>query len=204
MLFLINDFFVGQCRECFRIPIDHSNSSVYQTFLVQIAKHFDDTFRTFFVHGERCSVPITRSTEFFQLFENDSTVFVSPVPSMFEKFIPCQITLFDPFRCQFGNHFCFGGNGSMVSSGHPAGIFTLHSSTTNQNVLNRIVKHVSHVKNTGNIGRRNDNGIRFAFIGFGMEEFVFQPILIPFVFYFGRTVFCSKFHNTSENQFFNE
>jgi hypothetical protein len=63
-----------------------------------------------------------------------------------------------------------------------------------QDVLDGIVKHMTHVKDTGNVGRRYNDGIRFSFIRLGMKETVFHPERIPFVFNDRRVVFGGKHH----------
>ena len=43
-----------------------------------------------------------------------------------------------------------------------------------------IIEHVAHVEHTGHIGGRDYDGIGLTSIGFRTEQFVVQPILIPF------------------------
>ena len=81
----------------------------------------------------------------------------------------------------------------MVCAGNPTSIFPLHASPAYQNVLYRIVQHVPHVQNPGDIGWRNDNGIGFSTVGLRFEKTVFQPIGIPFFFYVGGIVLRGKF-----------
>ena len=46
------------------------------------------------------------------------------------------------------------------------GIFTFHTGTAYQNILNGIIKHVSHVEHAGDVRGRNDDGVRLTTIGF--------------------------------------
>ena len=75
----------------------------------------------------------------------------------------------DPLSSEFIYYFCFGSDRSMVSSRYPTGILAFHTGTTNQNILNGIIKHVSHVQHTGDVRGRNDDGVRFTAIGFRTE-----------------------------------
>ena len=50
------------------VPVDHTKTTVNQTFFVQVNEHFHHTFGARVVHCERRSVPIARRTEFTKLF----------------------------------------------------------------------------------------------------------------------------------------
>ena len=64
------------------------------------------------------------------------------------------------------HHFGFGCNCGMVGAGNPQGVFAFSSCTAYEDVLNRVVKHVAHVKDSGNVGRWNHYGIGLSFIGY--------------------------------------
>ena len=83
VLFLVHHFFVGECRLCLGVPVNHANAAVNQSLFVEIAEHFEDAFRAFVVHGECRSVPIARCAQASKLFKDDATVFVCPVPRVF-------------------------------------------------------------------------------------------------------------------------
>ena len=80
----------------------------------------------------------------------------------------------------------------MVGTGKPKGRSALHSSETDQNILKGIVKGVSHVKLTGNIGRGYNDGVGFLFgINLGMEESTIYPKFIKSILYrLGIVCFC--------------
>ena len=137
---------------------------------MQIAENFNHAFRTNFVHREGCAFPVARCAEFFQLFQDNSAVFVRPVPGVFQKLIARKVGFFDPFFSQTSHNFCFGSNGCVVGSGYPAGIFSLHTRTAHKYVLNGIVEHVPHVKHAGYVWWRNYDGVRFALNGRGMKK----------------------------------
>ena len=89
---------------------------------------------------------------FFQLFQYDATMLMSPVPGMFQKFITGEVCLLIPCCASLFTTLASSGNGGMVGTGHPARIVTAHTGTTDQNILNGIVKHVAHVKHTVTFG----------------------------------------------------
>ena len=169
VLFLVDYFFVRKSGQCFRIPVHHADTAIDQSFIEQVYKYFKYTFTTFLVHSECCTIPVAGCTEFAKLFQNDATVFVCPVPSMFQKLVAGQVGLLDALGSKFIYDFRFSGDGSMVSSRHPAGILAFHTGTANQNILDGIIKHVSHVQHTSDVRGWNDDGVRFTTIGFRTE-----------------------------------
>ena len=113
---------------------------------------------------------------------------------MFQEVFACQVGLLDALLCKTVHDFRFRRNGSVVRSRHPASVLTLHAGAANQNILNGIVKHVSHVKHACDVWGRNDDCVRLTAIGFRLEEAVIQPILIPLTLYFCGIVLTCNFH----------
>ena len=103
---------------------------------------------------------------------------------------PCSsFHLVDAHGLELGYHLVLGGNACVVRSRHPAGILAIHARLTDKYVIESIVEHMSHVENTGDIRRRDNDSVRFPVIRLRMEALVLQPIGIPFVLYFRRIVF---------------
>ncbi|MPN25174.1 hypothetical protein SDC9_172581 [bioreactor metagenome] len=107
---------------------------------------------------------------------------------MREELFARKVGFFYSFGSKLGHHFRFGSNGCVIGSGNPASIFPLHSCAAHQDILNGIVEHMPHVQDSGDVGGRNYNRIRFTFIGFGVKQFVLHPVFIPFVFHLCRVV----------------
>ena len=145
MFFFIDYLFVRKSSQCFRIPVHHAHTAIDKSFIIKIDKYFQHTFTTLLIHSESSAIPIAGSSQFTKLFQDNSSVFIRPCPGMFQKLITGQIRLFNTFRSKFIYDFRFRCNRSMVRSRHPASIFAFHTGTTNQNILNGIIKHVSHV-----------------------------------------------------------
>ena len=180
VFFLIDHFLVRKGSQGFRVPVDHTNAAVDEPLVVQVDEYLDDTGATFLVHGESGAVPVAGCSQTAQLLQNDSTVFFCPGPGMFQEFFAGQVCLLDTLLCQFVHHLCFGSDGGVVGTRYPAGVLAHHAGTAYQNILDGIVKHVSHVENSGHVWRRDDDGVRFTSVGFRTEKFVVQPILVPF------------------------
>ena len=190
MLIVVDHLLVTQRCLTLGIPVDHTQTAVDKTFLIEVAEHFDDRFRTGLVHGERRAVPVAGTTEFAELLQDDASVFVRPRPRVFEKLLAGQVTLIDTLLLEAFDHFRFRCDRRMVGTRYPARVLALETCATNEDVLNRLVQHVSHVQHTGHIGWRNNDSKRIAAVRLAMKEFVVEPILIPAGFDVCRIVLC--------------
>ena len=194
MFFLINYFFIGKSSQSFRVPVYHTYTAIDQSFFKQVYEYFQYAFRTFFVHRESRTVPIAGSTQFAQLFQDNTSMFFFPFPGMFQKFVAGQVRFLDALLSQSVYNLRFSSDRSMVGARYPTSIFPKHAGTTDQDILNGIVKHVSHMKYAGDVRGRNDDCVRLTAVWFRLEEAVIQPILIPLSLYFGGVVLTCNFH----------
>ena len=166
MLFLVDNFFIRKGSQSLRVPVYHTYTTVNQSLIIKVYKYFQYTFATLFIHSESGAVPITGSTEFTQLLQDDATMFICPLPGMLQEFVTGKICLLDTLCSQLIYYLRFRSDRSVVSTRYPAGIFTFHTGTAYQNILNGIIKHVSHVEHAGDVRGRNDDGVRLTTIGF--------------------------------------
>ena len=100
----------------------------------------------------------------------------------------------DPLGLELGHHLGFRGDRGVVGARNPAGVLALHAGAAHQYVLQRIVEHVAHVEHPRHVGRRNDDRIGFARIGFGVEQSVPLPVVVPFLLDLLRSVFVGNLH----------
>ncbi len=114
---------------------------------------------------------------------------MSPVPCVLQKLLTRQVGLFYTLLCEFLNHFCLCGDGSVIRSGHPKGIFAHHARAADKYVLDGVVEHVAHMKHSCHIRRRDYYCIRLTRIGHGFEKLMVKPIGIPFVLHFRWIIF---------------
>ena len=183
VLVLIDYLLVRECSLSLRIPVDHAHTTIDETFLVKIAEYVDDSARTGLVHSECCTVPITTGTELAELLEDDATMLVSPVPSMLEELLASKVSLLDALLSEAVDYLSLGSDTGMVCTWYPASVLAFHACTANENILDSIVEHVSHVKHTCNVWWRDNHCIRFTTIWLRTEKFVVEPVLIPFTFH---------------------
>ena len=194
VLVVIDDLLVREGCLALGVPVDHTQATVDEAFVVEVAEDADDAARTLFVHGEGCAVPVARASQLSQLPEDDAPVLVRPVPGMAQELLACEVAFADALLGQAFDDLGFGGDGGVVRTGHPAGILTLHAGMAHEDVLDGLVEDVPHVEHTGDVGRRDDHGVRFAAVGTACEEPVVHPILIPFALDLGGAVLACQFH----------
>ena len=114
---------------------------------------------------------------------------------MGQELFASKVFFIDAFLFQELNYLGFGGDGGMVSPWHPAGVFALHSGTADEYVLYGIVEHVPHVEHTGDVRRRDDDGVGLlVWIYAGGKQLVFHPVRIPFGLGSCRFVFAGNRH----------
>ena len=191
---LVDHFFVGQRRLGLGVPMDHAQPAVDVPLFVQVYKYLVNAFGTRLVHGKGRAVPVAAGAQLFELFQDDSPVFVGPFPGVLQKGIAGEVGLLNAFCTQLLYDFGFGGNGGVVGPRNPTGIEPTQPGAAHQNVLNGVVEHVAHVQNAGHVGRRNDNGVGLPVVRDGLKMLIFQPVGIPFGFDRLRRVFAGKFH----------
>ena len=166
LLVLVDNLFARKHSLCLWIPVHHTQSTVDETFVVKVYEHLEHAFATRFVHGESSTVPVARCSKTSELLQNDATMFIRPVPCMLQELFTSQVALLDTLLSQFIYHLSFGSDTCMVSTWYPTCVFPINTCLTNQDILNRIVQHVSHMKHTRHVWWRNHNSIRFSVIGF--------------------------------------
>ena len=165
LLLLIHHFLGGDGGEGLRIPVDHAQVAIDVSFIVEVNEDLDHTLGTCLVHGESRAVPVARCTETSELLEDDASMLACPVPCMSEELITRQVVFLDALLSEFLHHLGFGGDTGMVCSRHPKGVFSVHSGTSDQNVLYGVVEHMSHVQDTRHVRRRYNYSVRFTIVG---------------------------------------
>ena len=182
LYFLVNYFLITHRGKTGRIPVHHADTTIDISFFVEVDKHIDHRLAQVVFHGETGTVPIAGSTQFLQLFEDDTTVLLLPFPGILQEFIAAEVGFFDPFVLEHLHHFRLGSDGGVICPRHPAGVFTQHTGTADQYILNSIIEHMTHVQYTGHIRRRNHNGIWLPLIWNRAEITFLNPIAVPLRF----------------------
>ena len=136
---LVDNLVVADGSEGYRIPVDHAHSPVDQTFLVEMAEGSDDCCGKVRIHCEPGPVPVAGGAEFAQLLEDDSAMFLFPLPGIFHEFVPGQVVLGNAHPLESGHHLAFGCDGSVVSTGNPAGVLAVHPGLSDKHIIEGVV-----------------------------------------------------------------
>ena len=180
----ILDLGVGNGGLTMGAPVDYALAAIDKSLVVEVYKNLTDGLGAALVHGKSLSRPIAGGAHFSELFGYSAAVYLFPFPCSLKKALAAEIFLGHAFLGHGGHDFCLGGNGSVVGSGQPQGAVSLHSAETGQNVLQGVVKSVTHVELTGDVGRGHNNGVGFlAFIRLGMKIAVFLPKVVKPAFH---------------------
>ena len=188
LLVPVHYLFGAEYRLSFGIPVDHAESTVYQSFVIQVAEHTQHALAALFIHGKRGAVPVATGSQTAKLLEDDAAMLVGPVPCVLEKLLTGEVALLDALLGKAVHHLGLSGYAGMVGTGHPAGILAFEACLAYQDVLYGVVEHVAHVQYTGHIGWWDDHSIGFAAIGLAAEEFMAKPIFVPFALYLRGSV----------------
>ena len=78
-----DDLLIGKSSARDGTPVDHAAAAIDQLFLKEIDKDLLDASGVGGVHGETLSGPVAGRAEFFELLNNDATVFFLPLPNLF-------------------------------------------------------------------------------------------------------------------------
>ena len=178
----VDDFFVADGGQSFRVPVDHTDAFVDVSFLIEIDEGIDDGFAQVGVHRELGAVPVATGAEFAQLAEDNTAVLFLPFPGVFEEFLAGEVFLADAFGLEFGDDLAFGGDAGVVRARDPAGVFAVHPRLADEHVVERVVEYVSHMQDARDVGRGNHDGVGRPIVGLGVEKLMLQPVGVPFVF----------------------
>ena len=192
LLLTVDHLLVAQSGLSLGVPVHHAQATIDVALVIEVHKHLQHTFAACLVHGESGAAPVTGGTQLAQLLQNDAAVFMGPVPSMLQELVAREVTLADSLLGQAFHNLGLGSDRGMVGTRHPQGIFALHARAADEDVLDGIVEHVSHVQHTRHIGGRDNDAIGLTLIGHALEQAVLVPILIPLVLDLFGVVFCCQ------------
>ena len=91
---------------------------------------------------------------------------VRPFPRVTQELLASQVAFLNALLRQLVHHLRFRGDRRVVRPRHPTSVLAHHTGPAHQDVLNRIVQHVSHMKHTRHVRRRNDDSVRLTSVGF--------------------------------------
>ena len=176
-------------------PVDNAVAAIDKSFFVKVYKYLANCARATLVKGEALTCPVAGCTKLFELTGDASFVFILPFPNSFQKLLATKVIARETFfKAQSFFNLNLGCNTCVVGSGNPKGVKALHSLITNENVLQGLVKRVTHVQLTRYVGGRNNYGEMLRIVGnVGSKVSLFAPFLINSVLKLRRRVCFGQF-----------
>ena len=176
-------------------PVDHAVAAVDQALIVQPLEHHLDGAGAALIQGKALPLPVAAGAELFELVDDAAAVLPLPFPGALQKALAADLLLGDALLTHGLHNLGLGGDGGVVGAGQPQGLVALHPPPADQRVLQGVIQRVAHVQLAGDIGGRNDDGVRLLFaFGIGMEVVFFHPEPVGAVFHlFGVVDFFQLF-----------
>ncbi len=182
LLLLILDFGIGNRSLALRAPVDDAVALVDPSLLMHLHENLRDGTIASLVHGETLTVPVTGRAELLELLYDAVAVNITPLPAFLKESLAAEVCLGDSLFLQLIDDLHFRRDGSVIGSRLPQSLVPLHAAETNNDVLHRLIECMAHVKLTGDIWRRNDNGKRLlAVVNNRMEVLLVFPVFIDAV-----------------------
>src|SRR5579863_6970010 len=89
-------------------------------------------------------------------------ILVHPLPDTLQEGLASDFMSVGPFFCQGTFHHRLGGDASMVLTGNPEGLITLHAMVADHNILDCRGDGMAEVQCSRHIGRRHTDHKRFT------------------------------------------
>ena len=181
---LVLNLGVGQRSRAVRAPVDNTVALVDQALVIQVDKHLADCLGAALVHREALTLPVAGRAELFQLADNAVAVLVLPVPDALEEFLAAEVVTGQAlFLAQVLLYLDLGSDTCMVGAGHPQRFITLHTLGADEDILQGLVKRMTHVQLAGYVRGRDNDGIGFLVrVDLGMEKAGVIPEAVQLVF----------------------
>ena len=98
------------------------------------------------------------------MLDDDAAVFFLPRPDALDEFLAAEVLLglffLRPYRFL---DLPLGGDAGVVHTRQPERFAAQHAGASGEDVLDGVVEHVAEREHTGDVGRRDDDGISRLF-----------------------------------------
>ena len=153
VLILVFYLCIGNRSHAGRTPVDHTVSAVNKSFIIKLDKNLFDSLAAAFIKSKTLFCPIAGRAELFKLFADSAAVGIIPFPRALQKALSAEVFLGNSLFTHRFNDLRFGSDRCVVGAGEPKRIVSRHSLITHKNILQGVIKRVSHMELTCDIGR---------------------------------------------------
>ena len=156
-------FIISKSSTTARTPVYKALTTVHKSALIQSYENVANCGRQAFIIGKALSIPVCRVTKLFLLFYDSCMMIFLYLPGAFQELLAAKIVTGKTFFFKLTFNNILSCNSGVVCTCKPESIVALHTVIANYDILESIVKTVSHVENTGYVWRRNDDRISICF-----------------------------------------
>ncbi len=143
---------------------------------------------------KRSRLPVTGAAQFLQLVDDGAALVLAPFPDPLDKGVAAEIVTALAFFGKLPLDHVLGGDARMVGAGQPERVVAAHAMIAGQDILQGVVQGMADMQNTGDIGRRNNDGEPgFAILHRGLEAVLFCPGFQPLFFDIAEIVALGQF-----------
>ena len=179
---LMLNLVVRESRTAARTPVYDVVAFINEALIVKLGKDLRDSFRATLVERKALARPVGRIAEHALLMDDRSAVLLLPLPDALDKGLAPEILTALTLLAERLLNDILSRNTRVIGTREPKSILTLHTAPPDENILNRLVERVTHMKNTRHVRRRNYNGIALAIARLLMKITVLLPKRIPLCF----------------------
>ena len=162
LLLHVGDLEVGERRAAAGAPVDDVSPAVDEILPIEPDERFADRAGEPLVHREPFALPVARGAQALQLVQNRAAALLLPLPDPLDECLPPQFLPGDPFLRKLPLHHVLGGDPGVVGPREPEGVAPVHPGVSEEDVLQRDVQRVPHVKGACDVRRRDDDRVRIA------------------------------------------
>ena len=196
---LVLDLRVRQGGAAVRAPVDDAAALVDEALFVEIAEGLAHGLGADLVQREAVAVPVAGGAHLLLLLDDAVAVLVLPVPDALEELLAAQIVAAQAFLlAQLLLDAHLRGDARVILPGQPERRVALHPLVAGQDVLQRRVQRVAHVKLPRDVGGRHDDGEGFLLgVDLPLEEAAVHPEIVDLFLDLFRFVHLRKLSHGS-------
>ena len=176
VLLLVLRLVVGDGGGAVGAPVDDALAAVDQAVMVPIAEDAAHGLGVLIVHGEALALEVDGASHALDLLDDGTTVLVRPVPAGVEELLATDLQAGDALLFKLLVDLGLRGDAGVVGAQDPAGRAAAHARHADDGVLDGIVGGVAHMKDAGDVGRRNGDGA-VAHAGAALVVAAIEPLL---------------------------
>ena len=171
---------VADRRAAARAPVHEVAVLVDVALLVEGDEDLGHGADVALVEGEALALEVAGAADALELLDDGAAVLPAPLPHAAHELLAPQVLLGEALRAQHLLDHVLRGDAGVVGADQPAGVLAEHAVVAREHVLDGVVERVAHVQHAGDVGRRDDDGVRRPLgVGLGVEEVLVEPVLHP-------------------------